>query len=119
VTISAIQGPWLALPAKPPVEQRPLPALQRTDPAAVPPVQPLSRDPVPALTRQPLSPGQDDRATAGRQGHEATSPPPPDLKFPDPLPDLPKIDLPAPQGPAYAAARDILQTGNLPARQLR
>jgi hypothetical protein len=107
VIISAIQGTWAGLPAKPPAEQRPVAATAtvpvRADSATIPPVQPLPRDPVAPVLR---------KSTAGPS--DAANPPLPDLQFPDPLPDLPKIDLPEPRPAGYAAARDILQSGRLP-----
>lgn len=100
--ISAIQTPWPGVTAKPQPEH---PAGRVAEPNPLRAVQPLPANPAGQVQPQWAGPQQNTPPMTARG--EAAKPPMPDLHFPDPLPELPKIDPPAPKAD-YPAALGIL-----------
>ncbi len=103
--ISAIQTPWHGVTAKPQPDH---PARLAAQQIPVRAVQPLPANPAGHVQPQwvappPKPPLSATKATMG----EAAKAPMPDLHFPDPLPELPKIDPPVPKAD-YPAALGIL-----------
>jgi hypothetical protein len=102
MSVSAIHMPWLAVNARPQPEKS---AASVFDQKSVVVVQPLPDNPAQHVQLQRGGPDPDGARPATQSG--APKPAMPDLHFPDPLPDLPKIDAPTPKA-GYPAALGIL-----------
>jgi hypothetical protein len=102
MSVSAIHMPWLAVNARPQPDK---PAAPVSDQNPVVAVQPLPDNPAQHIQRQRDGRNPNEARPATQSG--PPKPMMPDLHFPDPLPDLPKIDAPTPKA-GYPAALGIL-----------
>jgi hypothetical protein len=105
MSVSAIQMPWLAGNTR--LQPDVIPA-RVADQKPVLVVQPIPENPT--AQAQPQWPGYPQKAplpAAKGTAPAAETAALPDIYFPDPLPDLPKIDTPAPKAD-YPAALEIL-----------
>jgi hypothetical protein len=102
MSVSAVRLPWLAVNARPLPEK---PAMSVPGQKAVVVVQSLPDNS--AHRVQPQWVGHDPHGALPAAQAGTARPAMPDLHFPDPLPDLPKIDRPVPKA-GYPAARGIL-----------
>jgi hypothetical protein len=104
MSVSVIQMPWSGVTARPHPDAAPV-RVADLKPVIV--VQPIPDNPT--AQPQPHWAGYPQKAlsVAGPATPGTPQNALPDLFFPDPLPELPKIDMPAPKT-AYPAALDIL-----------